>query len=154
MSGKAIGLLIVGLAVGAAGGYVTALSQGKAKVAEAQSHQRELATQNSALTGKNIALERRMALLESSTYDRQAIRACVFDATVLSSAVENYRLGKPLGSIERGMLDKYMGSAMVAAQGKSMQAAMYTLLDEKNKVSEECLDRARITAQPAALAGP
>lgn len=153
MSGKAIGLLIAGLALGAAGGYFTALSQGKVEVAEAQSHQRDLAAQNSALTSKDMALERRMALLENSTYDRQAIRACMFDATVLSSAVENHRLGKPLGAIERGMLDKYMSSAMVAVQGKSMQAAMYTLTDEQNKVSEECLDRARIKAQPAALAG-
>lgn len=154
MSGKMIAALVVGCALGAVGGYITAKGMAQSEVGEARAYQAKFAQENSALTTKNLALERRMALLNGSTYDRQAIRACVFDATVLSSAVENYRLGKPLGSIERGMLDQYMGSAMVAVQGKSMQAAMYTLLDEKNKVSEECLDRARITAQPAALAGP
>jgi len=153
MSGKMIAALVVGCALGGVAGYITAKGMAQSEVGEARANQAKFAHENSALTTKNLALERRMALLDGSTYDRQTIRGCIFNAAVLSSAVENYRLGKPLGSIERGMLNKYMGSAMVAVQGKSMQVAMYTLLDEQKKVSEECLDRARITAQPAALAG-
>jgi len=65
-------------------------------------------------------------------------------STVLSSAIGNHLQGKVLSSIERGTLMQHMSAALVAVQGKSTQSAMYTLLDERAKIDEECLDGARI----------
>ncbi|SBV37677.1 conserved hypothetical protein [uncultured Stenotrophomonas sp.] len=93
---------------------------------------------------ENMSLQRRAKTLENSTYDRQKINQCMQTSTVLSSAIGNHLQGKVLSSIERGTLMQYMSAALVAVQGKSTQSAMYTLLDERAKIDEECLDGARI----------
>lgn len=148
MSGKAIGMLVAGLALGAAGGYYTAKGMAQSDVAEARGYQGELTEKNSALTTKNLALERRMALLEGSTYDRQAIRQCMTVSSILSTAIGDYLTDRPMGTVASGMFTQYMSSTVVAVKGKSRQAAMSILLQEQARIDDECLDQARIKADP------
>lgn len=151
MSTKSVVLLMLGACAGSAITYLvcqSSITQAEADLKEARAYQQEFAREKGKISARNSEIERRLATLEKSTYDRQEIRSCMLNATILSSAVDAYRLGQPLSNVERGMIDRYMSSAIVAAQGKSMQSALSILLDEQRKVSEECLDGARIGADP------
>ena len=143
MSGKFVLGAMAGLLIGAIGGYLTAQSKAKAEVEEARNYQVEFADKNTALTMENMSLQRQSKTLENSTYDLQKIRQCMQTSTVLSNAIGNHLQGTVLSSIERGTLMQYMSTALVAVQGKSTQSAMYTLLDERAKIDEECLEGAR-----------
>ncbi len=151
MSTKAVALLILGACAGAAATYLSSqssIAEAEAGLREARGYRQEFARENSKISARNSEIERRLATLEKSTYDRQGLRSCILNATILSSAVDAYRRGKPLSDVERGVIDRYMPNATVAVQGKSMQSALFILLDEQRKVSEECLDGARIRADP------
>jgi len=151
MSTKSLIFLVVGVCVGSVGAHLlsqSSLAEAEADLKEARGHQQDFARENYRLSSKNAEVERRLGLLEKSTYDRQEIRRCMLNATILSNAVDAYRLGKPLTDVERGMIGRYMSSSMVAVQGRSMQSALSFLLEEQRKVSEECLDGARLSADP------
>ncbi len=151
MSARSLIFLVVGVCVGSAGAHLlsqSSLAVTEAELKEARGHQQEFARENYRLSAKNAEVERRLGLLEKSTYDRQEIRSCMLNATILSNAVDAYRFGKPLSDIERGMMSRYMSGAMVATQGRSMQSALSFLLEEQRKVNEECLDGARLSADP------
>jgi hypothetical protein len=153
VSGRAGIALVVGLIVGGAGGYISAASQvtsAKAETKEARGYQSEFATENSKLSSENRLLEERMKKMENNSYDRQAITSCMMVSSILSSAVSAHLTGQELSSIEKGTMMQYMSSAIVASHGKSRQAAMIDLLDERQKIDNECLDRARIKADPLA----
>ncbi len=153
MSGKVAIGIVLGLLVGAGGGYLTAASQvsaAQAETKEARGYQREFAQENTDLSSKNRSLEERMKKMEVNSYDRQEIRSCMMVSSTLDSAVHAHLTGQPMSSIEKGMMMQYMSSAIVAVQGKSRQAAMFELVNEKSKIDEECLDRARIKADPLA----
>lgn len=155
MSVKAGIALVVGLIVGGAGGYLTAASQvttAKAETKEARDYQSDFAMENTKLVGEKRMLEERMKRMENSSYDRQAINGCMMVSSILSSATDAHLTGRMLSSIEKGTMMQYMSSAIVATHGKSRQAAMIDLIDERQKIDNECLDRARIKADPMAPA--
>ncbi|WP_080931390.1 hypothetical protein [Xanthomonas arboricola] len=152
MSWKAGVMLVAGLALGGAGGYYTAKGAANAEVAEARSYQAEFAQKSNTLTMENMGLKRRMGTMESSTYDRQAIRGCMTVSNVLSTGIGDYLSDRPMGNAARGMFTQHMSSTAVAVQGKSRQAAMSILLEEHARIDGECLDRARIKADPTAIA--
>lgn len=148
--------MVVGLIVGGAGGYFSAASQvtsANEEAKEARGYQSEFATENSKLSSENRLLEERMKKMESNSYDRQAIQSCMMVSSILSSATDAHLTGRMLSSIEKGTMMQYMSSAIVATHGKSRQAAMIDLIDERQKIDNECLDRARIKADPMALGG-
>lgn len=148
--------MVVGLIVGGAGGYLSAASQvtaAKAETKEARGYQSDFAMKNTDLASEKRMLEERMKRMENNSYDRQAITSCMMVSTTLSTATQAHLQGQPLSSIEKGMMMQYMSSAIVATHGKSRQAAMIDLIDERQKIDNECLDRARIKADPMALGG-
>lgn len=140
MSGKIAFGLVAGLTIGAAGGYLFALG----KVEEAQRYQVFVAKKNAELTKENMSLQRRAETLKESVYDRQKIRECMGTSSVLSNAISNHLQGKMQSPHEQNALALYMSNVLVATQGKSRNSAMYTLSNEREKIVEECLDRARI----------
>lgn len=155
MSGRAGIALVVGLIVGGAGGYLTATSKvtsAQAETKEARDNLSEYSQDNMRLTSENQLSKERMKRMEVNSYDRREIRSCMMISSILSSALIARSLGQPLSSIENGTLMQYMSSAIVATQGMSRQAAQIELNSEHSKIDEECLDRARIKADPLAPA--
>lgn len=151
MSGKVIAALVVGCALGAAGGFWTAKGMAQAQIAEAKERWSDFAQKNNTLTNKNEELQQQMQVMESSTYDRQKIRECMFVSGVLSQAISHYITDQPMGALAKGMLTRHMAHTMVAVQGKSRAAALDILLQDQAKVDGECLDGAHIKADPLGL---
>lgn len=137
-------LLLIGIAVGGVTGWIVGTSNMQREVDEAKKYQGDLAQENMRLTSRNSTVEMRIEALKGRSYDRQRINGCITEANILNSAVDHYMQGNMLGSLEKGMLSMKMGAALVATQGLSLQSRRGALIEEMVKVTNECLDGAKV----------
>lgn len=143
VSGKVELGVVVGLLIGAVGGYVAAKSHAGAEVKEAQGYQVELAQKNAELEIDNLSLERRVKRLENSAYDRQEIISCMLDSTTRSNAIRVYLDGGVMGVIQEAKFQPLVPVALKSSR-YSYQSRWSGLMEEALKLDHECLDQAMI----------
>lgn len=143
MSGKIALGVVAGIFIGAAGGYSTAKSHAKAEVELARNYQAELASKNNELQMENFSLQRRSEALESSAYDRQKIKTCMFESTTRSNAIRIYLDGGIMGKIQEYYFQPLIPIALKSAD-KSHRNLRSDFSGEAIKLDQECLDQAMI----------
>ena len=76
-------------------------------------------------------------------YDLDAIRHCMLDSNLRSSAVLAFTTGRPMADIERGAFQPLLAVDQ-QNKDKSMQARSSAVMEESIKLDRECLDRSHI----------
>lgn len=95
------------------------------------------------LKGENSTLRTTLNSLESNAYDRQLIKVCITKDGMRASAMNAYLASKPMNDIERDAFHDF-ALMLPSLDGKSAQAKMVDLAIENNKLTDECLDGAKI----------
>jgi len=135
--------LLIGLAVGAAvaGGAVKlwANSQMDAMVKDYMADEQEL----NHLKGENGTLRITLNSLESNAYQRDLIKICILKDGLRMSAMNIYLAGQPMNEFERGAFRDF-SALLPSIAGKSAQAKLVALTLENAKLTDECLDGAKI----------
>jgi hypothetical protein len=135
--------VVLGLIVGAviAGGAVKLWSNGQidSMVKTYQDDEQEL----NHLKGENSTLRTTLNSLESNAYNRDSIKVCIMKDGLRSTAMNTYLSGGMMSDLERGAFQDF-GPMLPSIAGKSAQAKLVLLSSENAKLTNECLDGAKI----------
>lgn len=135
--------VLLGLVVGAviAGGAVKLWSNGQIDTM-VQSYQDD-ETELNHLKGENATLRTTLNSMESNAYDRAALKVCVLHDGLRSSAMNAYLAELPMSDVERGAFQEF-GPMVAGLATKTSQAKLIDLTSENAKLTDACLDHAKI----------
>lgn len=135
--------ILLGLTIGAvlAGGAVKLWSNGQidSMVKQYADDEQEL----NHLKGENATLRTTLTSMESTSYRRADIKVCILKDGLRMGAMNVYLAGKPMSDIERGAFRDF-GPMLPSIQDKNAEAKMVALTIENTKLTDECLDAAKV----------
>ncbi|MDC8637365.1 hypothetical protein [Xanthomonas hortorum] len=140
---KGIVIFVLGLLIGGAASWAITKSMWNEDQRSRINSYREINDKYNALAAESRARSRKGESIANSSYDRRAIKSCMLNSKIRSSAIEIHLANGAMSDIEKGLFEPLLPVALNSRE-KSYQYRSLDLTQEAIRLDDECLDQARI----------